>query len=348
MTLDLTEQQKKFVLENWDKMPLLELTKIAFNNPNAKGTSAEGLAVRKFLGSKRPKTTECEKRKVTLTDGQKDFIKNNVSMRPIEIARVIFNNNKIEPLSREVLVTREYQDSLHLPDIDNTDLAEGEYKPPTHLQHVVAKINQFAHKELKIDGLPMNQRKMVESLRNFLRAPRFLNMINSYVSNKSRNVFEQEFVRAVWDKPDLTPDELNLYINLCFNYVQMITINRHLDLLNERYEREVMSSDAKLSIALSDMIKTKTEELNKCDKRQSDLVNDLQGKRSIRMKEKKGAATNIANLIEWFRDYENRKSALAWAEKQAQESEEELSKLMSLDEVKAQILGLSSSELLKG
>ncbi len=344
----LTEDQQKYILENWSRVPLLELTKIAFNNPKAKGTSAEGLAVREFLGSKKPKTTAWEKREFTLTEDNKLFINNNPLMRPIEIARIIFNNQAIEPLSKEVLEVRKYQDSLHLENVDNQDLPVEDYSAPTHLVHVVSKINTFVHKDLKLEGMPMNQKKMVESLRNFLRAPRFLQMINAYVSNKNRRVFEEEFVRAVWDKPDLTPDELNLYINLCSNYVQMITILRHLDMLNERYEKDIFNTDKNVSQALAEMIKAKTDELNKCDKRQSELVNDLQGKRSVRMKEKKNASTNIANLIEWFRDYENRQSALKWAEEQRQEAEKELDKLMSLPEMKAQILGLSESELLNG
>jgi hypothetical protein len=346
--IELTEEQKKYVLDNWSAVPLLELTRIAFNNPNAKGTSAEGIAIRKFLGSKKPKTSAWEKVEVQLTEANKEFIKNNPLMRPIEISRVIFSNPKIEPLSRPVLTVREYQDSLKQENVDNQDLPAEEYTPPTHLVHVVNKINTFVHKDLKLEAMPMNQKKMAESLRNFLRAPRFLQMINAYVSNKNRRVFEEEFVRAVWDKPDLTPDELNLYINLCSNYVQMITILRHLDLLNERYEKDIFNTDKNVSQSLAEMIKAKTDELNKCDKRQSELVNDLQGKRSVRMKERKGASTNIANLIEWFRDYENRRTALAWAEKEAKETEEELNKLISLPDMKAQILGLSESELKYG
>jgi len=346
--LELTDEQKKFVLENWDKMSLLELTKTTFQNPNVKGTSAEGIAIRKFLGSKKPKTTAWEKKEVVLSDFQKEFISNNPLMRPIEVARVVFSNPRIEPLSTEVMAIKRYQDELFTTDSTGRDLPDSEYKAPTHLTHVIAKINDYAHKDLKAEGMPMAQRKMVESLRNFLRSPRFLHTINSYVSKKNRDVFEQEYVRAVWDKPDLTPDELNLYINLCASYVQAITINRQKDLLDERYEREISNPDSKVSMSLAEMIKTKVDELNKCDKRQSELVNDLNGKRSMRMKERKGGSSNIANLIAWWREESNRKEMARLAELESSEAKEELEKLSSLSEIKAQILGLSPDELLRG
>ena len=50
----------------------------------------------------------------------------------------------------------------------------------------------------------------------FLGAPRFIQVINTYSGSEDRRLFEAEFIRSVWDKPDLTSEELNLYINVTY------------------------------------------------------------------------------------------------------------------------------------
>lgn len=347
--LDLNEEQKDFVLKNWDKVSFGELVKLVFNNPDLDGRSIEGRSIKAFLGTKRPKTSAWEKKDFSLTEEQKEFIKNNLELRPIDLARTLLNNPRIEPLSKPVLVIRKYKESLGpIYVTESEDLPEEDYKPPTHLPQVVKKINDYCQKDWKLEELPQVRKKAVEALRGFLHSPRFIQMINAYVSKKSRQIFESEFVRSTYDKPDLTADELNLYVNLCSNFVLMITIQRHLDLLNERFELDVENTEKNVSQSLSEMIKTKTDELNKCDKRQSDLINDLNGKRSSRIKDQRGNSANIANLLAWWKDEEERKKALHWAEIRRQDMETEISRLESIDEMKARILGISKSELLNG
>ena len=67
----------------------------------------------------------------------------------------------------------------------------------------------------------------VESCIRFLGAPRFIQVINTYTSGSDRKLFEAEFIRTVWNKPDLTSDELNLYINVCMDYIHLKNISIH-------------------------------------------------------------------------------------------------------------------------
>ena len=76
------------------------------------------------------------------------------------------------------------------------------------------------------------QKKMCEKLLFYLKSPRFVHFINQYSTIADRDLFESEFVRTVWDKPDLTNDELNLYITVCTNYVRQKHIQQRIDRLN--------------------------------------------------------------------------------------------------------------------
>jgi hypothetical protein len=348
----LTEENKSFALASWDKMSLTELTQSICNDDNLDGRSLEGRVIREFLISqgKQPKSTTFKKvEPVVLTNEQKQFVESNLTLRPIEIARIIFENPKIEPLGRHVQAVSRYMAEINTSQgIVSEEVLHTDYKPPVQLSQVVKKVNDFARKDFDLSTMSTLQKRNMEALKNFIHSPRFLQMINSYVTQKSRNVFEQEFIRAIYDKPDLNPDELNLYVNLCHNYVMMITLNRHKDMLDERYESVLMDPNSKISQTLSEMIKAKTDELNKCDKRQSELIEALNGKRAQRIKEQKINSASIANLIDWFKDESERQKALAWAEKESLEAEEEIDRLESISEMKARVLGISRSEMMHG
>ena len=72
----------------------------------------------------------------------------------------------------------------------------------------------------------------IESTMKFLAAPRFIQVINTYTSVDDRKLFEAEYTRSVWDKPDLTSDELNLYINVCMDYIHLKNISKAINKLN--------------------------------------------------------------------------------------------------------------------
>lgn len=350
---ELTDEQKEFIKNNWDKMDLQTLTRKVFNDGSLDGRSKEARVIRKYLGDRRPKTTQFEKKPdIILTDSQKEFIENNIgSMTPFEIAKVIFDDAELPPLSKEVLTIDKYVKEELEDDVErlpHEDYAQGEYKAPDQLSAVVTRVNIFLRTDLTLKNMPLVQRKAMESIRDFLHAPRFIHTINSYVTRKAREMFEGEFLRTVFDKSDLTPDELNLSITLCQLYVQQVTLHRHLDMLNQKYEDVLNDPDGKVTVALSEMIKAKTGELEKCNKAQSDLVKFLSGERSKRQEKQGGTNTSISRLVEWFRDEEERKRALQRAAIQAEEDEDEIDKLETISEMKARVMGISKSELLNG
>ena len=89
-------------------------------------------------------------------------------------------------------------------------------------------------------------------------------MINTYSSNEDSRLFEAEYIRSVWDKPDLTSDELNLYINVCMDYIHLKNISKAIDKLNRMFEECEDQQD--MTVRLAELLKTKSEEYNQCEK----------------------------------------------------------------------------------
>jgi hypothetical protein len=344
--MDLLEEQKQFILRNWQDTDLLSLTKEVFNNEKLTGRSKEVKWVQKFLASRKLKSEISP----SLTDSQKELIKNSIeSMTPHEIAKIIFNNSNLDKVSKEVGLVATYAKQLGIKNqFPHEDYATEEYRPPDQLSAVVTKVNKYLRKKLSLTDMPTIQRKNMEAIRDFIHAPRFLYSINSYVAQKSRDMFEGEFIRTIFDKPDLTTDELNLCITLCQLYVMDVTLQRQLDMLNMKYEEVLNDPDGKLTQALSDMVKAKSTELKECNKTRTELVKFLSGARSERQKRSAGSQASLARLIEWFRDAQERKKALERAELQATEDDQEVKRLEEISETKARILGISKSELLHG
>lgn len=353
--IELTEKQKEYILANWDKMDFMTLVKNVFKNEELDGRSLEGRAIKAFLITRKLRVKTSAHPKVPeyiLSEEEQSYIVANAStMRPIEIARVLFKNQNIAPLSREVRAINKYLNELDNPParFEKDDMPDEDvYVPPYQISAVVNKVNKHTQQNIDFRTMSMAMRKSMESLRGFLQSPRFCQMINSYTTKTSREIFESEFVRGTWDKPDLTPDELNLYVNLCSSYVLMITINRQLDMLNEKYEAVMRDEDGKITQALAEMIKVKTDELNKCDKRQQDLVTTLNGKRAERKAKQKTDGMSIARLIAWWQEEENRIKAIQMAEKRMENVEADISLIESMSSLKAAVFGLSKNELTRG
>lgn len=350
----LTEEQKAFIDENWDKVKFPDLVKGTFGRDDLDGRSAESRVINEYLGEREPIPSVYRKvGDTSLTEEDKEYIRNNAifpEQTATKMARVIFNNPRLGPLNKETRTIYEYIKTLP-PEItghDSSDEISEDYKPVTTLKQVVERVNKSVIKDFNADELNNQQKKHMDAIRSFLKAPRFLQMINSYSSKISREIFESEFIRTVFDKPDLTPDELNLCINLCWNYVHMITINRHKALLDEKYEYSMADPESKASTALADMIAAKTKELNDCDVRQQKLIADLQGKRSERHKNKLKSHLSVVDLIEWWKDEKERRKTVEREELRRKEVETELDRLESIQDVKCRILGFSREELLNG
>jgi hypothetical protein len=350
--IELTEDQKKQIEREFRTNPdLKSITQKVFGDEDLDGRSKEGRAVRSFLirSDLTFTTTLAEKvEEINLSSDKKQFLlSDNVErgMNALEITRLAFKDRDIRPLSQP---HRAVMDFLHRyrPEIvdDNEMLTSDKWSSPKSLSRAIKRVNEWAGQKYDEINIQTKQKKMMERLLFYLKSPRFVHFINQYSTVGDRDLFESEFVRTVWDKPDLTNDELNLYITVCTNYVRQKHIQQRIDKLNTMLNDTDNERD--ITMRLTELIKATSEELNQCEKRIESLTKDLNGSRQARLKARGEQTGSITALVEAFQDKEERDRMILMAEMQNKLIEEEADRLESMDEYKARILGISKREIL--
>jgi hypothetical protein len=347
--MKLSEEQQEFIDKNHDTTPdLIELTRRVFNDADLDGRTKEGRAVREYLSQKgiSYKTVNSPRgKKIDFTPEQKDFIVQyaNEGMNSFQIAQIIFPDRVVKNLSSEqravVSFLKEYAPgSVRLED----SAIDENYNPPTSVEELMKKINYFSGSKLVQEKLTALEKKCIEYMGIFLRSPRFVMIINGFTDERDRNLFEAEFIRATWDKPDLTSDEVNLYINVCVDYINLKNIRNHIEKLNRMFNEAEEQQD--MSIRLAELLKTKSEEYNQCEKRMESLIQRLNGDRAKRVANRREENASILSLVQAFQNEEERKRMVDMAEKQKSLIKDEADKLESMPSWKARILGISKDE----
>jgi hypothetical protein len=350
--IELDDEQKRFILELFKTTPDLKvITQQLFNDKTLDGRSKEGRAVRAFLAEERKqyKTTVQEKvGQIDLTKAQKEFLMSDsveVGMTALEAARLVFKDGNIKTLSSQHRSVVDFLKNFRPEVINENDMVTTEkWIPPKTVSKTLKKVNDWCGQSLQEDSLQRKQVKMIEQLMNYLKSPRFKHFINQYSTLADRELFESEYVRAIWDKPDLTNDELNLYVTVCTNYVRQKHIQMRIDRLNNLLTDS--DSERDVTMRLTELIKATSEELNQCEKRIESLTKDLNGSRQQRLKAKGEENGSIFALVEAFTDKEERDRMIMMAELQNKLIEEEADRLETMDEYKARVLGISKKELL--
>jgi phage gpG-like protein len=349
--IKLTEEQQKYIDDNYEQTPdLIELTRSVFMDANLDGRSREGRSVREYMAHKdyKYKTTKHPKVKgIRLKDEQKEFILQNVDggMKAFEIARLLFDDRNVTPLSKETLIVAEFISKNAPEEVHVGDSALGSvYKPTKGLEGIIEKVNSFADQKLHVEKLTIQAKKGLQALLGFLRAPRLVQTINNYTNKSDRDLFEAEFIRATWDKSDLTTDEVNLYINVCIDYINLMNIQKAVDKLNHMFEQCEDQRD--MTVRLAELLKTKSEEYNQCEKRMESLITRLNGDRAKRVQNKHQQNASILSLVQLFQEEEEREVMIKIAEMQKQLVAKEAIELESMPDWKARVLGLRKEDVI--
>ena len=351
MEKQLTDQQKAYIDANHKKIPdLIELTRKVFEDDSLDGRTKEGKLVREYLvecGFKYNTTKKKKAKRIILDEEQKEFIERSAQdeMNAYQIACIIWPEEQITPLSKETLVVADHIKSQKPNLLRTEDTALGDrYQPPQTTSATVKLINDYAHAELVVGKLALKQKTCVESVLKFLSTPRLLQVINNYTDVTDRELFEAEFVRTTWDKPDLTADEINLYINVCIDYVNLKNISKAMEKLNRMFHEAEDQRD--MTVRLAELLKTKSDEYNQCEKRMESLINRLNGDRARRIQGQHEENASILSLVQLFQDENERKIMLRMAEMQKEAVAEEAANIESMPEWKARVLGISKSDVI--
>ena len=349
--MDLTKEQKEFLRENASKIPdLINLTRQCFENENLDGRSKEGRAVRKFLveNSIDYRTTAREPvETIEFSSEQREFILQQAEegLSSLEIAKIVFPSRRVMPLSAEqraVLAEIRSVNPDILPSQDSGALSS--YISPKSPSRIVKKINDATG--LGLDEPKLNRQKQVcvEKLGTNLSNSRFLKIINNYLNEEDRVLFEHEFIRLTWDKPDLTADEINLYLNVCKEVINLEVISAHLNKLNNMFDEA--DEQQEMSIRLAEIIKAKSSEYHQCETRIENLTKKLQGDRGERMKKMQKENASFLSIVQLFQEEEERKTMMKIAEMQKEAVKKEAERLEGMAEWKARVLGISQQDVL--
>ena len=348
--IELTEEHKEFIDGNYKKINNLnELTNAVFMGEGLDGRTKEGRAVRKYMAEKDYKYNTRENKKVPpvkLNDDHKEFILANADgkMKAFDMAKILFAEKDVTPLSKETIVIADFLKKQAPEKVSPKESAIGEkYKPAKTFNDALKVVNKATNQELEAGKMQAQTKKGIEALIGFLQSPRLIQTIGNYTNKEDRALFEAEFVRATWDKPDLTSDEVNLYINVCIDYINLMNIQKAVDKLNHMFEECEDQRD--MTVRLAELLKTKSEEYNQCEKRMESLITRLNGDRAKRVQNKQSQNASILNLVQLFQEEEEREVMIKIAEMQKQLVEDEIANIESMPDWKARVLGLRKGDV---
>lgn len=349
----LSENQKSLILDNFGKgvTDVNLLTKLVTGNDKKDGRDIEGKAVRLFLAEngKRYKTKHNPVREDSpeLSEENKKQIELWMAedKTTLEMAKAIFGA-ETKKLSREWRAVFAFVQEVN-PDYrpDQAPLSTTKYYAPRELSRVVAYINQSVGISLDPEKISGKYKAYVEKLKCNMGSMRFARICDSYLNQKDRDLFIEEFVRLTWDKPDLTADELNLYMNVCKDIVNGEILTQHINVLNSMFS-EMGDDPTEFSVKFSEMLNSKTNEYQQNQKRVADTIKKLQGDRADRLKNLAKDETSFISLVQMAQEEEERKNMLRLAELQRAAITEEANRLESLDEFMCRIMGVSKEEVI--
>ena len=349
--MDLSEEQKKFLQENAARVPnLIDLTQQCFDRKDLDGRAREGRAVRKFLADNAidyQTTNRPPAETIEFTKEQVEFILDQAKdgLSSLQIARIVFPDRQVRPLSAEQrAVLSEIRDVNPdiLPSQDSGAL--NSYISPKAPSRIIKKINDATGIGLEESKINRQKQICVEKLMVNLSNSRFLKIINNYLNEEDRVLFEHEFIRLTWDKPDLTADEINLYLNVCKEVINLEVVSAHLNKLNDMFD--VADEQAEMSIRLAEIIKAKSSEYHQCETRIENLTKKLQGDRGERMKKMNKENASFLSIVQLFQEEEERETMVRIAEMQKEVVKEEAERLEGMAEWKARVLGIGQQDVL--
>lgn len=368
---ELTPEQKSTILEEINKNPkfprINDLVKLLFpNNPNADGRSWHGILIKSYLLSLNIKTVGAHvyvpEEEVQLTDAQKEYIANNLSKDCgiIQVTRDAFNNQNLTNLHAEVRAAIKFAETLPPQTLEANskktfeNIPDGLYKPARTLHSIIWKINSYfkdASGALDKEKLTNKQQKGLEALIGYVNTYRFIHQINSFDTEGDLKLFESTFMRHTYDKPDLTQEEVDQYIMVATETVNVDKAWKRKEQLEKLQDETYQSSeDGKFdaTMRLVEAIGKAEASYNNGQKRLNDLLDSLKVKRSKRLEQKVQENASILNLVEAWKAKESRDEIIKVVEKQRENLKNEIERLSNMEEIKCRILGLSNSEILDG
>ena len=130
--------------------------------------------------------------------------------------------------------------------------------------------------------------------------------------------------------------------NVCMDYINLRQIDIKKNKVNNMFNETQEQND--LTIRLTEILKTISEEYNQCARRIDQSIQKLNGERAKRVERHNQKNASILNLVELFQDEKERNMMIQIAEMQKQAVEDEAEKFENMSSWKARILGVSKED----
>ena len=277
------------------------------------------------------------------------------SRKPGEIVNILFEgrlesgeansrSNSVKAL--QVALGREYKGPAEvLHEVD--DIQDGEYRPPLTDETVIRKINRAdGGADMAKHRLSSFDRKCVRVLKANLGLKKFCLTINSFKKVQERELFEIEFIRATYNKPDMIPDDINACMMLCGEYIREMQIREMMNLLDGRVKSS-LDGDEKTNMVFAENLSAKTNELDKCQKNIKALQTTLNSSYNKRKETESKFHESLARYVNAACDQGNRDrlvmAAKAYNEKTLMD---EIKKLKDTPQEIGEVHGMGVAELM--
>lgn len=356
----LTPEQEKLVLDafnNSAKVPsITDLIRLAFPDspPEVDGRSVWGRSIKALLALKgvqaKTKTNYEPIEKIALDESKKEFIRNNYqAMSVVEMARTLFQNEDITNLNQETRCVAEFLKTLQpIPSKEVNDVPVESYRPPKSVPGVLLKVDKYVFGHgINKDAITAQQKAGLEGLLSYLNTFRFGNQINLYETQTARDLFESSFVRYTYDKPDLTEEEVDQYINVSHDNVSMAATQVRIERLSSMMDQVGNNADerARLSMTLVEAINNLNTEYNQIAKRQQSLLGDLKQKRADRIADLRSANASILNLVQLWKEEGSRTRLLHLADARKELLKRTMGEFTGMEEIRCRLLGINPDEI---
>lgn len=356
-TPTLTDKQQGLAIKLFtrDKITdILDITRLIFENDELDYRSPETRAVKKYLadnghdGAPKVETKE-EKPKEIFELGfeHREFIEGNFpGMTTQQIFRTLFPGNQ-NYMSAQHRAIQSFAKELNPDAMKGQETLDKEYKGPSTLQQTVRLVNDVAFANISTENPNPQQLAGLKALMKHIRAPSFVQAINSYVNKSERELFEAEYVRITHDKPDLTAEELILCITLCKEIISAQRAEKMLSKLEDQLSSCADEERAKISMSLSETIKNYKADKNLSVDRIRKLTDDLVGKRSKRNADRKASNRSIAVLVEKVMAEEDRQNLVKISKLRKETIDKEVEKFSQMDDLIAKIFGIGPDDIIQ-
>lgn len=345
-----------------DPPKLDQITQDITGDTSLSGRNREGREIKRMFslfGFDLSKSYAYRKKKFELSEEQKETIRINYQRfkKPLELVRLVFPEKELTNLSIEYKAVNKFLQENYGENLGNNIIKEinntvdGDYKPPTTpllaLREVKKYVKDFDLEESKLEL--SKYRAMMTKMMHYLHDTHFLLTINKNFKDKDRRtLFLSTFVKYTYDKPDLTEEEREQYLTVATEAVissdALEQISMFRDMISELKDDIGGEEQKNIRMNTVELLDKVQKSYNDSQKRSDTLLKKLTTARSDKLKTQKAKTVSLVQLVNYWKDEENRKTTLKLAKAREAKLREAHKDLASISNLHAELWGWGSED----